>query len=95
MKPTRKPTTKHKQVKHALEAYALLPESGHGFSLCTASGHRSPKVRRRIAASDESDGLLFAEALRQFYNGEADPGPKTTPARITLFGLFSARPSRD
>ena len=25
------------------------------------------------AASDKSDCLLFAEALQQFYNGEADP----------------------
>ena len=32
----------------------------------------TPKAPR-IAASDESEGLLFAEALRQFYNGEAAP----------------------
>jgi hypothetical protein len=46
------------------------------------------------AASDESDCLLFAEALQQFYNGEADPRTLEL-LRLTLFGLFSARPSRD
>ena len=51
-----------------VEAYAFSPKADMVFALHEAVTDHA-HVRRTIAASDESDGLLFAEALRQFYNG--------------------------
>jgi hypothetical protein len=51
---------------------AFSPKADMVFALHEATTDHA-HVRRTIAASDESDGLLFAEALRQSYNGEADP----------------------
>jgi hypothetical protein len=37
------------------------------------------------AASNQSDRSLFAQALQQFYNGEAHPpDPRTTPPPIIV-----------
>src|SRR5262249_38769668 len=50
------------------------------------------------AASNQSDRSLFAQALQQFYNGEAHPppGPQNYSATNNfLVGLFRPRPSRD
>jgi hypothetical protein len=50
----------------------------------THRAHPSEARSWRAAPSIRTD-LIFGR----------DPDPRTTPARITLFGLFSARPSRD
>ncbi|MGA7182730.1 MAG: hypothetical protein WBY67_05385, partial [Pseudolabrys sp.] len=66
-----------------VEAYAFSPESGHGFRFARHLV-MTPKAPR-IAASDESE-VCYSRRLC---------GNSTMAARITLFGLFSARPSRD